>query len=515
MKTVNAEQAAEVYAHFAQPVQDMLGVVAYATDVALKDSRYIFVKNSATKKKKGYCTHCHARFYVEEEIKQDMSCVCPNCSSNCKYKKAWLGRKYMADSARFLWFEKSAIDSDVVIASWIHCSRKYNESYENVQTFCARTKFYIFKMGGGAAYEIWGWKDELTYIGEKPSPIVGMDMSIVSLATAIEGTPFQYSGWEVYSAHSIVDYLALYAAEPNLEVLSKNGFRHLVANKIYGRPAYGAINWEARKLHDFFKLTKHEFNKMKHADVAGTYVMYAPNFAFGLWMWQKAMREKSKMTYEEVIAASNAFDLSQNYQNFVKVKKYSTMHRLFNYMKKQYEKDEKHYTYPSQVLITWADYIRDCELLEMDLSNDVVLFPKDLREAHQRTHKLVTIKKDGLADLKIKKRNKRLESLTFEFGDLIIRPPSTFDEIIKEGKVLEHCVGGYADRHTGGSKTIMFIRKSSSPNTPFYTVELSGNKVVQVRGRKNKAPTQQVKEFMDEFEKFLKKPKSKKVREIA
>lgn len=502
------EEQKAVWAHFPEISNE---IIEYATNEVLKSSRYIFVTTGV--RKKGYCTHCHASFYVEDLIKQNASCVCPKCKSVCTYKKAWLGRKYMADHGSFLWFEKSATNSNIVVASWIYCSRKYNESYEKVQTECKRSTLYVFEMGGSSMYAVWGWRSEDQL--KKHESVFhgnGETVAIESLVEAVRDTPFEYCGWGKYRTYHYLKYLALYSETPNIETLSKNGFEHIVEAKMNNTPLYRSINWKARKLHEFFKVTKHDFLMMKETDATGSYVMHAPYFSLGLWLWQQARKEKSQMSYKEIVTACSTFNLSREYGRFIKIKKYSTLRRLFNYMQKQFETDHKHYVSPSEVIITWADYLNDCKKLELNLSNEEIIYPKNLRQAHQRTIKLVEIKNDELANLKITKRHKELEPLSFEFEGLMIRPPETFQEIIDEGKTLEHCVSRYGDNHAAGKCILMFIRKKDKPDKPFYTVELRTNKkeVAQVRGKKNKSQTKDVERFMELYKaEVLEKSKSK------
>lgn len=505
---MSKEEQKTVWGHFPKISKE---IIEYATNEVLKSSRYIFVTTGTLKK--GYCTHCHARFYVKEPVKQNASCVCPKCESVCIYKKAWVGRKYMSDYGSFLWFEKSATNPKVVIASWIHCSRKYSESYENVQTECNRSTLYVFEMGGSSMYGVWGWRSE-DQLKKHESVFHGNGdtVAIESLVEAVRGTPFEYCGWEKYLTIHYLKYLALYSVMPNVETLSKNGFKQIVEAKMENRPLYRSVNWKASKLHDFFKVTKHDFLMMKETDATGSYTMHAPYFPLGLWLWQQARKEKSQMSYKEIVTACSTFNLSREYGRFIKIKKHSRLHRLFNYMQKQFEIDHKHYVTPSEIIITWADYLNDCKTLELDLKNDEILYPKSLRKAHQRAIKLVEVKNDELANLKITKRHKELEPLSFEFEGLIIRPPETFQEIIDEGKTLDHCVSRYADNHAAGKCNLMFIRKKNQPDKPFYTVELRTNKkeVAQVRGKKNKSQTKDVERFMELYKtEVLEKPKSK------
>ena len=76
--------------------------------------------------------------------------------------------------------------------------------------------------------------------------------------------------------------------------------------------------------------------------------------------------------------------------------------------------------------------------------------------------------------------------LEYESGSLILVQPESIDEIANEGKTLCHCVGGYAERHAKGITNIMFLRRKTEPDKPFYTVEVSRElKVMQCYGYKN------------------------------
>ena len=79
----------------------------------------------------------------------------------------------------------------------------------------------------------------------------------------------------------------------------------------------------------------------------------------------------------------------------------------------------------------------------------------------------------------------RKQKYEFELDGLIIRFPLTSAAIRYEGKVLNHCVGGYAERHIKGVLTILSLRRAEEPNRPYVTIEMNGNRIVQVHGYKN------------------------------
>lgn len=64
------------------------------------------------------------------------------------------------------------------------------------------------------------------------------------------------------------------------------------------------------------------------------------------------------------------------------------------------------------------------------------------------------------------------QQLNYEDENYLIRLPVDGNEIQQEGLTLHHCVGGYAYSHESGATTIMFLRKKSEPDKPFYTIEV-------------------------------------------
>lgn len=73
-------------------------------------------------------------------------------------------------------------------------------------------------------------------------------------------------------------------------------------------------------------------------------------------------------------------------------------------------------------------------------------------------------------------------------------------EIVAEGQKLHHCVGRYAEQMAEGDCAILFLRQEQEVETPYYTVEVQGNNIIQVRGAHNCAPTPEVKKFLNAWE---------------
>lgn len=89
----------------------------------------------------------------------------------------------------------------------------------------------------------------------------------------------------------------------------------------------------------------------------------------------------------------------------------------------------------------------------------------------------------------------------FSANGLVMLPPHTAGEIVAEGHKLHHCVGTYVESVARGACAILFVRKVKAKKTPFYTVEVRDGRIVQARGNNNCAPTPEVKQFLDAWEK--------------
>ncbi|AVK84427.1 hypothetical protein C3943_13035 [Lysinibacillus sp. B2A1] len=490
-------------AHFPSEVPEH--VQFEAEEKALLLSRYIFV--SSGKNRIGYCTHCRSTFPIEDPIKQDGQGECPACFSKCKYKKAWLGRKTLIDTACILHCQKSVLDPSVVTVEWLYVSRDYREGFENVSTEYTPVARFVYDYEHKICQKIeCGYSGRWWAEGGFSTPSFLQNRAFMSrrimnetFEDGIGGTSFQYSGWQRYDYEDVLKYLPLVAKYPSVEILTKAGLDNFVKAKIYGYKTFSAINWSKSKLHHIFKMSKQDFQMLREKNFENS-LYYVRDFLFKAWVVQQWRKEKSKMNIDELQKVMESFSVADDMKTFKFIRKFTSLHRLFNYANKQFQKDEKHFTRRHQVLVTWRDYINDCQKLNIHI-DDAIIFPKSLRKAHEETIKRVKHYEDELMRKKAKERYEKIKHYEFELGQLKIVVPHTAKEIIDEGNKLSHCVGGYAQRHADGQTTILFVRNIKEPDESFYTVEVKDGKVWQIRGFKNKPATEDVQAFVDEFKK--------------
>ena len=128
---------------------------------------------------------------------------------------------------------------------------------------------------------------------------------------------------------------------------------------------------------------------------------------------------------------------------------------MMRYIAEQYEKNKRPahrfygdgYTDYANTLVQYRDYLCMCEGLEYDLKNSFVLFPRDLKDAHDKVASLSDPEKAAIYERQIQQAYPLLEKLyRFERDGWTIMAPKTSKEITEEGHRLHHCVGGYVKR---------------------------------------------------------------------
>lgn len=188
--------------------------------------------------------------------------------------------------------------------------------------------------------------------------------------------------------------------------------------------------------------------------------------------------------------------------------KYTTVHKLIRYTQRQLlpqrsRKDQYgciYYHKLQDIVTAYRDYLDMSDGLNYNMKNSFVLYPKNLRESHDRVQKRFKIKESELLrhDFKIAVQDAR-KRMAFELDGMKIVVPATPRELEAEGNSLRHCVGTYADRVAKKECMILFLRQCTDETKPFYTMEIQGKEIIQVRGIGNCTATPEVQSFIDAF----------------
>lgn len=164
-----------------------------------------------------------------------------------------------------------------------------------------------------------------------------------------------------------------------------------------------------------------------------------------------------------------------------------------------------------QTAQTYFDYIDMRIRLGYDMADARFQKPADLNAAHDA---MVLESSREEADKRVKETEERFPMIRgrcrmlrkrycYEDGEYSIRPAASAEEIVLEGRILHHCVGGgsYLAKHDRGESAILFLRHRDSPDTPFVTVEMGEDaRVIQWHGKNNSQPDREkIQKWLDAY----------------
>lgn len=163
-------------------------------------------------------------------------------------------------------------------------------------------------------------------------------------------------------------------------------------------------------------------------------------------------------------------------------------------------------------ITTYADYLRDCEILEMDFTEKATLFPKGLEKLHVELQKQIRHKRDEEAQLEWTERRGKLKAkYSFKADGYAIVIPEEINDLIREGKDMHNCVGSYISRVATGKTDVVYIRDTAEMDKSLGTMEICEGRIVQARGKYNQDLPKEVQVFVDKFRKeVLEKKKGRK-----
>lgn len=505
-------------------------------------------------KKYGYCTHCKTESPLSPELyqtvdqkvldnyqtKHNQKGVCPDCGIPVIFKDSGRGRKYLIKFGYFTIAQPLA-DGGVMLRSFYvrkllsgdyrtaenelseHIRIYYNNGvaagYQRSWSGCFIPQQGDYYEKYSAYYTTW---NELKKI-PIPNPHRGGIYNSASFGTAFHGfsdqkwkdTVFKYAcadrameflrenrDWH-RTEENIVKYLELYLKYPVLtERLMKQGFEKIVFEKaLCAADSRGLINWNKETISEAFKgMTKDELRQVRGNGTAQ------------LALFQLCKNGKASAKTREWL---NDHCISDEAIKLIRITKHVPLNKIIKYMRSRGRK-KQHLS-----IGDYSDYLNQCIQIGLDLTNPCILYPENFQKAHnENTQLLAEIKAKKEAD-KMKEEDKDFErryrllckKYAFENDSLLLRPASGKAELLIEGKMLNHCVyTNYADCYISGRTLICVIRQKVKPDQPYYTLEYSPSSktVIQCRGFRNCAMTDEVKAFCESWKVFLEKKKNKR-----
>lgn len=140
---------------------------------------------------------------------------------------------------------------------------------------------------------------------------------------------------------------------------------------------------------------------------------------------------------------------------------------------------------PKATVTSWRDYLKMSREIGVDISDKTARYPSSLKREHDRVMFKYNLIKDELREKEFAQVCDQYRQRYSGADDLYeIVAPTCLEDLFEEGRRLNHCVGGYADRVIEGRSCIMFIRKREEPEVPYFTMEIleRDNCVHQIQG---------------------------------
>ncbi len=314
---------------------------------------------------------------------------------------------------------------------------------------------------------------------------------------AMQGTILQYSAMQEYEAAESscinpVEYAERYLHTPQIEMLTKLGLIKVVEKLV--KQQYGIVaNAHANRVDIFLGIRKEHVRQLiRHQGEESI-----------LKVMQTEKRLDQHWNDEQIEKLAEVGAGVRN--GWTEVLEHTGVQRILNLIEKyagvEYGTGCSRATSRLRdVAQMYFDYLSMRLVLGYDMSNTVYLAPRDLNAAHQ---KMVMEQNKEQADLRIREANlkyplikkhyRRLRKrFCYEDEDFCIRPARDAGEIVMEGRVLHHCVGGdnYLDKHNDDISTILFLRAKKEPDVPYITVEIKTDslKLMQWYGAYDKKP---------------------------
>lgn len=457
----------------------------------------------------GICSACGE--IKLSDVKQGVKKPCPHCRREIICKPRSRRSKNMYDRSTVQVIQNTGNGEIVLRIIKIYYSYKDSDTpdiqiYENARHFISRDAesgrvriesfYYAYHSG-----ILTDWKE-----GERPRSSMfyeGFESDAAghlytkNLPEALAGTPWQYCPIADFYRHFRRKFLAprflsAYLYHPALEHLIKTGFYSVVKSLVYGYTE-SCLDETQRRTHRILCVAAEDTGFLRSID---------PDMST-LKIYQEYTGLKGR---QELLSWQIRNEISHD---VLPILNHMTPHKAMRYLDRQYDflrlrktkYGTQRYKNMQDLVSEYRDYLELCKKLNYDLKNSFVKYPADLQKAHDKAaHRL-----KHKADAKERRAFAAVyRNIAGQYGfakdGMKIVYPSTPDDVIAEGHALHHCVGGYVGRVTNNECVILFLRRCSDPLKPFFTIEVRGRQIVQVRGMKNCSATPDVDKFIKAWE---------------
>lgn len=426
-----------------------------------------------------HCTACGKKSWRKKPFKHGGKIPCPKCGKLVKVekKRKIITRKDAVVLLQIINNNTWAERQFKVVCTWQNNEKKLEMSEE------IRALIPVGATWGKLYYGTRYNADELEQEFWDRNPInkrfVNSYLYPGNLVELLSFIGLERRGMEILASKKqkfdVNGFILTASKRPWYEYMVKNGFTQLLIDVIevyrWWSIPKDILCLEGRSVQDFLKLDAYRVARLNHIN-GGLNALK--------WLqYEQEMRNNGshvKMTDETLSYLSQKKVFLHDCEDILK--ELGSVNRMANYMKKQI-------IAPSRLLTTWRDYLHMASAEGLDLTDDIVRLPKDLKARHDELVELRNIrlaqKRKKEEEEKYRKLDARIEKYypmvtryEWEDKEYKVIPAVKCEELIHESRQLHHCVGTsslYMDKMAEGKSWILFLRKKINLEESYYTIE--------------------------------------------
>lgn len=476
--------------------------------------QYIFYDYQRKAPGHAYCTACRHEVRIAA-AKHNTSGLCPRCKKKITFKcRGRRGRIFDRETVQVL----QKAEGNGLVLRIIKVYRSFADSdipnhfeiWENARQFitlsssgqCSVDAYYYHYKAG---YDLTPWCNGYRPVFDRWKYNFTADMSGVlyqrNLSDTLKDTPWAYSQLEAFSGiasfSGVATFLSAYIKRPKIEHLIKMKLYRLVSGIIYGGYSYSAlqaINFNGENMRAILGIDRPYFPLLRELN---------PSID-QLHLIRQLLQADHKPSTEQI-----KWFIASKISNADAAKEllaHMSVHKLQRYVEQQFAPEDETALkrvdyYKMNTLITdYHDYLCMCKELQYDVKNSFILFPRELKAAHDSVAKTLKDKRTAEHEKAIAgsfdEWQKRYQ---YQSKELMMIPPHSAKEIVDEGAALHHCVRLYVKNVAEKKSVILFVRSVDEPDKSLCTVEVKDGQVTQARGFDNEEPPEQITAFIEQW----------------
>ena len=476
--------------------------------------QYIFYDYQRKAPGHAYCTACRHEVRIAA-AKHNTSGLCPRCKKKITFKcRGRRGRIFDRETVQVL----QKAEGNGLVLRIIKVYRSFADSdipnhfeiWENARQFitlsssgqCSVDAYYYHYKAG---YDLTPWCNGYRPVFDRWKYNFTADMSGVlyqrNLSDTLKDTPWAYSQLEAFSGiasfSGVATFLSAYIKRPKIEHLIKMKLYRLVSGIIYGGHSYSAlqaINFNGENMRAILGIDRPYFPLLRELN---------PSID-QLHLIRQLLQADHKPSTEQI-----KWFIASKISNADAAKEllaHMSVHKLQRYVEQQFAPEDEAALkrvdyYKINTLITdYHDYLCMCKELQYDVKNSFILFPRELKAAHDSVAKTLKDKRTAEHEKAIAgsfdEWQKRYQ---YQSKELMMIPPHSAKEIVDEGAALHHCVRLYVKNVAEKKSVILFVRSVDEPDKSLCTVEVKDGQVTQARGFDNEEPPAQITAFIEQW----------------